>query len=205
MPNPSRSIGDAAGTPDGQGRFAVEFDYDEVKFTELVLYVAHRLRNDRAGGAVKLNKVLYFADVAHVRKHGRPITGADYQKLPQGPAPRRLKPVRSRLVAEGAADLVTEEFLGYRMHRLVPRRDPDLSRFSADELATIDKVLADLKHLTGAQVSELSHEEPGWIHAQEGESIPYEMALVAKQQVLTPTARRLALEVADRYGITAGA
>jgi uncharacterized phage-associated protein len=183
----------------------VEFTYDEGKFAELVLYVAHGLSDDRAGGAIKLNKVLYFADFAHVRKHGRPITGADYQKLPHGPAPRRLKPVRSRLVAEGAAELVTEEFLGYRMHRLVPLRRPDVSCFSADELATIDKVLDDLKQLTGAQVSELSHEEPGWIHAQEGESIPYEMALVAKQQVLTPTARRLALDVAERYGIAAGA
>jgi hypothetical protein len=36
--------------------------YDEAKFTELLLYVADRLRVDRAGGATKLNKVLFFAD-----------------------------------------------------------------------------------------------------------------------------------------------
>jgi uncharacterized phage-associated protein len=183
----------------------VRFDYDEGKFTEMVLHVADRLRDDRAGGATKLNKVLYFADFAHVRTHGRPISGADYQKLPQGPAPRRLKPVRSQLVAQGAAEVITEEFLGYQMHRLVPLRVPDLSAFTTHELATIDKVLDDLQQLTATQVSDLSHEEPGWLHAADGESIPYEMAFVPKQQVLTPTARRLAGKVAQRYGIATGA
>lgn len=73
--------------------------YDERKFTELLLYVASRLEADRAGGAVKLDKVLFFADFAHVRRHGVPITGADYQKLEHGPAARRLLPVRNSLVA----------------------------------------------------------------------------------------------------------
>ena len=48
--------------------------YDERKFTELVVYVAARLQSDRSGGATKLNKVLFFADFAHVRRTGRPIT-----------------------------------------------------------------------------------------------------------------------------------
>ena len=33
-------------------------EYDERKLRELVLYVAERLDQDRAGGATKLNKVL---------------------------------------------------------------------------------------------------------------------------------------------------
>ena len=122
----------------------MRYPYDEAKLTEMVLYVAARLQGDRSGGATKLNKVLYFADFAHVRRHGRPISGAEYQKLPQGPAPRRLKPVRQRLVDEGAAAVETEDFLGYRLHRLVPRRQADLTLFDEDERATLDKVLDDL-------------------------------------------------------------
>jgi antitoxin SocA-like protein len=76
----------------------VEVSYDEGKFTEMLLYVADKLRDDKAGGATKLNKVLYFAEFAHVRQHGHPITGADYQKLQHGPAPRRLLPVRQHLI-----------------------------------------------------------------------------------------------------------
>jgi hypothetical protein len=107
----------------------VKVSCDEAKFTELVLYVADRLGPDRAGGATKLNKVLFFADHAHVRRTGSPITGAEYQKLPQGPAPRRLKPVRERLVARGEARIERAEFLGYELHRLVPQRRPT-QRFS---------------------------------------------------------------------------
>lgn len=36
--------------------------YHEVKFTELLLHVADRLRADRSGGATKLNKVLFFIE-----------------------------------------------------------------------------------------------------------------------------------------------
>jgi hypothetical protein len=180
----------------------VEFSYDERKFTEMVLLVADRLRDDRAGGATKLNKVLYFADFAHVRRFGRPITGAEYQKLPQGPAPRRLRPVRARLVRHGDAEIVTEDFLGYEMHRLLPLRPIRQEVFSPDELETIDRVLADLANLTGKQVSDLARAEPGWLLADEGEVIPYAMALVARKQVLTPTIAAMANDVAERYGLT---
>lgn len=174
--------------------------YDERKFTELLLYVAERLQSDRAGGATKLNKVMFFADFAHVRRTGTPITGAEYQKLPQGPAPRRLKPVRDSLTASGQARVATEEFLGYELHRLVTLRPPDITVFSAVELETIDHVLADLEGLNARQVSDLSHEEAGWRLVDEGDVIPYEAALVGARQASTPTSQRLQREVAERHG-----
>ena len=118
--------------------------YDESKLTEMVLYVAAKLRSERSGGATKLNKVLYFADFAHVRRTGRAISGAEYQKLDHGPAPRRLRPIRDRLVASGEAAIVAEDVLGYKQQRLVPNRAADTSVFSDEELETIDQVLDDL-------------------------------------------------------------
>lgn len=179
----------------------MDVNYDERKLTELLIHVADRLASDRAGGATKVNKVLFFADFAHVRRTGSPITGADYQKLEHGPAPRRLKPVRDRLIADGDADLRAEDFLGYVVHRLVPNRAADLSLFSVDELATIDKVIEDLEGLNARQVSDLSHEEAGWRLVEMGEVIPYEAALVGSPQVSTPTGRRLQQEVAEQHGL----
>jgi hypothetical protein len=175
--------------------------YDESKFTELLLYVAERLAGDRAGGATKLNKVLFFAEFAHVRRHGTPISGAEYQKLPQGPAPRRLKPVRDTLVAAGAAAVAREEFLGFELHRLVPMRPANTTVFTPAELETIDRVLSDLEGLNARQVSDLSHEEAGWRLVDDGDVIPYEAALVGARQVPTPTSRRLQREVAESYGL----
>jgi uncharacterized phage-associated protein len=177
--------------------------YDERKFTELIVYVAGRLHSDRSGGATKLNKVLFFADFAHVRRTGRPITGAVYQKLEHGPAARRLRPVRDELIGKGDAELHEEEFLGYQQHRLVPLRQADLTVFSDDELATIHKVLADLDGLNARQVSDLSHDEAGWRLVEFGDDIPYEAALVGARQVSTPTSKRLEREAAERLGLVA--
>jgi uncharacterized phage-associated protein len=175
--------------------------YDERKFTELIVYVAGRLQSDRSGGATKLNKVLFFADFAHVQRTGRPITGAVYQKLEHGPAARRLRPVRDDLIAKGDAELHEEEFLGYQQHRLVPLRPADLSVFSSDEIATIEKVLADLDGLNARQVRDVSRNEAGWRLVEFGDDIPYEAALVGARQVSTPTSKRLEREVAERLGL----
>lgn len=180
----------------------MDISYDESKFTEMVLYVTAHLHDDRAGGATKLNKVLYFADFAHMRRTGRPITGAVYQRLPHGPAPRRLVPVRDGLIARGEAEVVVERYLGFTQRRLVPRRSADLSVFTDDERATIDNVLDDLQSLTAAQVSDLSHVEPGWRLTTPGEAIPYSAATVAMRQVVTETSTTLGHDVARRYGIS---
>lgn len=50
---------------------AMGLRYDETKFTELLLYVAGRLADDRAGGATKLNKVIFFTEFTHVRPRRR--------------------------------------------------------------------------------------------------------------------------------------
>ena len=136
-----------------------------------------------------------------MRRTGQPITGAIYQKLDHGPAAKRLRPVRDRLIANGEATLDTVEFLGYEQHRLVPSRSADLSVFSPDELATIDKVLADLEGLNARQVSDLSHDEAGWRLVDFGADIPYEAALVGARQVSTPTSQRLEQEAAERLGL----
>jgi uncharacterized phage-associated protein len=153
---------------------------DEAKFTELMLYVAAKTSADQRGGAVKLNKYLYFAEFSAVRRLGHPITGVPYQKLRHGPAPRRLLPVRDALVADGSVRLERrQDAFGYEHTDLVPLREADLSRFTADEIVIIDEVIEALLPLNGAQVSELSHREAGWLLVQIGDTIPYELALVA--------------------------
>lgn len=61
---------------------------EESKFIELLVHAANSLGDSKRGMSTKLNKILYFCDFAHVRRTGDPITGFEYQKLPQGPAPR---------------------------------------------------------------------------------------------------------------------
>lgn len=178
----------------------MDVSYDEKKFTELVLYVADRLQADRAGGATKLNKALFFAEFTHLRRHHAVISGCEFQRLPHGPAPRQLVPVRRVLTEPGAARLVDEDFLGRPQHRLVPLRNADVGVFSQEEVQTIDDVIAELSGLTGTQVSELSHQEPGWQLTEVGESIPFSAAFLDFPQVQTPVTEELSTTTTARYG-----
>lgn len=175
---------------------------EEAKFAELVLYVAGKTRADLRGGAVKLNKYLYFSEFSAVRRLGRPITGVEYQKLTHGPAPRRLLPVRDALVSEGSARLERrQDVFGYEHTDLVPLRDADLSQFSADEIRIIDEVIDELLPLSGTQVSDLSHRDAGWMMVSVGDTIPYELAFVARPDEIeiSETVSNRAAELAGIY------
>lgn len=175
----------------------MQFHYDEEKFAELVLYVAGRILDDPTGGATKINKICFAAECAHVRRSGRPITGAEYQKLERGPAPRRLVPVRERLVADGDAELVADEYMGYQLDRLKPKREADASRFTAEELRHVEQAIVALWGKTAVEASDLSHQEMGWRMVELGETIPYEAALLARRVEVTPAMRKRGQELAS--------
>lgn len=179
--------------------------YNEEKLTELVLYVALRTQADGTAGATKLNKYLYFSDFAAVRRLGHPITGAEYQKLPHGPAPRRLRPIRDRLVHAGEARLEKRpDAFGRVHHDLIPQREPRTDLFTAEELELVDEMIETLRHLSAKEVSDLSHDEAGWQLVAERETIPYELAFVLAPSAADPTpvvrmeGERLLAEYAER-------
>ncbi len=152
-------------------------DLDREKFRELMLYIADKSVDDPGFGATKLNKLLFFADFLAYSDLGRPITGAEYQKLEHGPAPRHLLGVQRELEAEGAATVTPQQRYRFTQHRLTALRKPDLSVFSAAEIALVDEVLQLLRGATAVEVSRISHNwSVGWDVAEAGETIPYETA-----------------------------
>ena len=170
----------------------------EEKLAELVLYVAEQLRDDAPGGATKLNKVLYFAEFRHMRRFGKPITGVSYRKLPQGPAPRRFRPVRDELIGSGAARLEVDDYFGVPLHRLIPIRPANRSLFTDDELATVDQVVKALWGKSASDVSELSHQEVGWRILDMNEDIPYASAYLPPRFAVTQRMRDHAQALAAR-------
>lgn len=175
-------------------------EYNDTKFKELVLYVSEKLFDDPKFGAVKLNKVLYFSDFLAFAKLGKPITGATYQKLKQGPAPKQLLPARHQLEANDDAEWVDRAYFGgYTQKRVIPKRKADLSAFNADEIAIVDRVIDDLRDRSAAEVSALSHEAVGWRIAQLGQEIPYESALLSDEPLSEADIER-GQELAQEHG-----
>ncbi len=175
---------------------------DEEKLAELILYIAERIEDDPTGGATKINKILYFSEFAHVRAHGAPITGVRYQKLPRGPAPRRLRPIRDQLIANGDAELRIDTYFGYPLHRLVAKRRADPSRFEQSERDTVDQVIDALRGKTADEVSKMSHRDKAWDIVDLYDDIPFASAFLASESVVTKATRNHAEELAERLGIT---
>lgn len=158
---------------------------NEAKFIELVVHAVNALAGQERGMATKLNKILYFSDFAHVRRTGDPITGFDYQKLRQGPAPRAFVPVRDRLVADGTLSIrpITDEF-GYTHHIFTASRNADLSVFGDTERETLNAVVTKIISMSAREVSDLSHEDAGWQMVSLGDSIPYASAYIGEDSEL---------------------
>ncbi len=156
----------------------LHFKFDEQKFREAILYAAERAETeaDKWFGAIKLNKILYYSDFIAYRRLGSPITGATYQKLSEGPAPREMLPVREGMVRDEDIRVEARQVFNYLQQRIVPLRKPELSALSQDERVILDEVIDTLWDKSGAEVSEMSHREIGWIAAVSGEEIPYETA-----------------------------
>lgn len=159
--------------------------YDEHKFCELLVHLAHESVGDPHFGKTKLNKLLYYIDFDAYRSLGAPVTGATYQRRPFGPVPKEIPAARAKLAEEGALGHEVIDRFGFRQERYVALRRPDVSVFSAPELQIIDDVLTALRSMNGKEVSELSHQTVGWRVARDNDVIPYESAFLDPTQDFT--------------------
>jgi hypothetical protein len=155
---------------------------DDEKLRELILYIATLSENDRHFGAVKLNKLLFYADFLAYQKFGSAITGQEYQALSQGPAPKRLKPIIERM--KKAGDLKQERKPAGRFEQIrpVPIRTADLSRFSGPEVDLIGGVVQRFWNKNAKQISDESHLFLGWQLGVQGETIPYSVVLIGTRK-----------------------
>ncbi len=174
--------------------------YSEEKLRELILYIAQKSKADPRCGAVKLNKLLYYADFSAYRLLGRAITGAEYQHLQEGPAPRKGLPAQARLRRDGAIEMVYKpSVVGEPIHLIVPKRKP-YPVFSKQERELVDRIIEEFWELTGSELSERSHKEFGWRLTKLGETIHYRTAWLSKSP-LTEEQVEFGRKVAARHGL----
>jgi len=167
---------------------------NEQKLAELMLYISEKCATDPTFGATKLNKILYWSDFLFYAYNDRGITDVEYQKLPYGPAPRRLAPVRDEMIAN--RELAIQEIplkSGLKQKRTVNLRSADLSLFGGDEIAMVDQVIDSLHEIDAETTSKMSH-EVGWWCAELGETISYNTVYFANPP-LTPADRQRAKEL----------
>lgn len=167
------------------------------KLRELVLYIADKCEEDSTFGAVKLNKILFYADFISFAEYGEAITGVKYKKYQQGPVPTILKRVRSEMEESGEVVVKKKSYYGYTQHRLISLRRPDFDQLTARDIALVDDVIQMFWDHSAYKVRELSHDR-AWKNASEGEAIPYEAAFVS-DEALTEHDLAIAEEMIAEY------
>jgi hypothetical protein len=106
----------------------------------LILLIAEWSQSDKKFGAIKLNKLLFHSDFSAFPTNGTPITGQEYFALPQGPAPKRLKPVTEKMKKSGALGYQEVPYFGHLQKRPVALRPPNLALFSGVEIDIVHQL-----------------------------------------------------------------
>jgi hypothetical protein len=152
------------------------------RLQELIVHIADSCLGDSTFGKVKLAKTLYFADFTSFRLYGKPVTGVTYIKLPRGPVPEDFSAQLETMEANGDIFLRVEPYYTYEQHRVIPKREADLTLFSGRDIGLVDKIIHDIAGKSAQYVSELSH-SLAWRVVEMNEPIPYEAALLSDEEV----------------------
>lgn len=158
--------------------FSVPIQNGEAKLRELILYVADRSQADPRFGAVKLNKILVYADFMAFYRTGTPITGVEYMRLPQGPVPRRMLPILAEMEQAHEVVVRTVQDGRYVQKRVIALRAANLELFTPVEISIVNEVIQAFWKKTATAVSEFSHGR-AWKVAGDKGLIPYESVFIS--------------------------
>ena len=153
----------------------------DAKLRELILLISEWSQSDPKFGAIKLNKLLFHADFSAFLTCDEPITGQEYFKLPQGPAPRRLKAITEAMISKGEFAWQEVPYFGRTQKKPVALRAADTSKFSGPEVAIIRQTVQKFWKMNATEISDQSHIFLGWKAAHMKETIPYSTALVSRR------------------------
>ena len=175
---------------ENNGKLTYEFAgmESEKRLTELILYIAAKCADDADLNITRLNKILFFADFQAFAAYGKSISGAGYIALPYGPAPRGADDIRRQMVRRKELFQRHPPKYSLKRTRLVARREPDLSLFTANDIAILDEVIEQFWGVFAKDATRASHGRAWEIaranYLETGDDrIPYEAAFISDDPV----------------------
>ena len=123
--------------------------------------------------------MLFYSDLDAYRDSGEPLTGATYGHWPFGPFPMELESVETDLATSGRAflDYDVPEGEGKKIIPLVDPPDVE-AMFEAWQLALVRLYIRQFREQTAQQISEESHQHPGWRMAGAYQPISYDASFL---------------------------
>jgi len=151
--------------------------FDREKMRAVILRVCRSCAPSDLG-AVKLNKVLYYADMIHYAHYRAPVTGATYRKRPNGPASDQLLFLLRDMERVGDIKIDNVDYYGFFKKEYVPLAEEPQGVLNEVETGILDDVIEFVcRQNTARSISEYSHALP-WEMAEMGGEIPYPSAML---------------------------
>jgi transcriptional regulator with XRE-family HTH domain len=145
------------------------------KFKEILLYILNEVGAKSNIGQTVLYKLLYFMDFDYYELYEEQLIGARYQRNHYGPTPMEFAKIVQKMEEDGDLTEVKNEYFEHSQTKYLPRRRPDLSILSGQELELINDVMRRLSDKNATEISEYSHGDVPWLATEEGQVIDYEL------------------------------
>lgn len=141
------------------------------RLADLIHHITSLCSPDQLG-RTKIAKIVWLSDVEYFRMNGTTISGSDdYVKDEYGPRHRGLYGAVEKLRADGkVVESPRPTPLGIR-RELIPLTTPDVSKFTADEIAVVDRIATFISKMSAKDASDLTHDDL-WKAAYLFERIP---------------------------------
>ncbi len=139
----------------------ITFPYDKVHAHNAILW----LLNKNGGTIDKLSliKLIFFSDVEHVLRYGRPIVGGTYFAMKHGP-------VSSEFYDELKIDQYAPFALNADTDKVHARDKANPDELSESDIEVMTEIFEKLSPLSPYALSELSHEHKAWKQTDPGKT-----------------------------------
>jgi hypothetical protein len=135
-------------------------DADIVRIAVAAHYIVARAEPGQLGH-VKLNTILWYADLEHYRRSGRSLTGlTEYTHTPQGPYAADIPRAVGALVREGKVREQQITTANYARRAMVSLQEP--AGLDAQQTGILDRVLDVVVSLSATQLLAFTRADPLW-------------------------------------------
>lgn len=119
----------------------------------------------------KLNKLLFYAEFYHYKRHCVGISGSRFRAITLGPVPSEYDAIYNWLCKKNyfsIEEILIKEYLG---EKFVKIKDFQSSLFNDEEINSLKFVSEKFKNFSSTQLKDYSHEEKAWLMNKEDRKI----------------------------------
>lgn len=143
------------------------FRFKAEKALEVIVYLATHLPNPTYA---HIFKVLYYADIEHLRRYCRFISGDSYTAMENGAVPSKtydiIKDVNGKHERK-YYDIPSERAFFTKGYLVKPLREPNLDYLSKSDIECLDKSIKENGGKSKDELSDMSHNENAYKQADE--------------------------------------